>query len=349
MLKKVVEIKSLKENADIIKKIAGKRKVGAVVKADAYGFSIEAVTLTLQNKVDFFAVASSSEAKKIADLTNKEILILTPNEQIINFKNVSYTVSSFDDIKYIEEIALQQSRKIGVHIKIDTGMSRIGFNNKIEFIIGVAYIKNSKSLILKGVFTHFASCDVKNLKLQNKKFREYLRVVKLPRKCLIHSASSYALISKYKTAGNAVRCGLAFYGGINKYGLKPIFKAYAKVVDIKYIEQGQKIGYSGTYVAKSKIKIAVLNCGYYDGINRLLSSNENSKNYFYINNKRCEILGRISMNLIAINVTQIKDIQIGDRAYFIRNHFDAKKIAKNSKTIIYELFTSLKNCDIIYI
>ncbi len=348
MLIKEIDIKALEHNAKVIKSYAKKRQVCAVVKANAYGFSIEPVVLHLNNFVNLFAVASASEAEKISDLTDKQILILTPAEKVVNFKNVSYTVSSLTEIKSLEQIALEQNRILGIHIKIDSGMGRLGIKDKIDFIIAVSYIKNSKNLNLKGVFTHFASCDKVNLKKQNKKFREFLKLVKLPKKCLIHSSSSYALFSGFKTAGNAVRCGLAFYGGINKFGLKCIFKAYAHVVEVKKMPVHTSIGYNGTFVTNKNLKVAVVNCGYFDGINRLLSSNSKTKNYFYIENKPCKILGRISMNLISIDVTNV-NVKVGDRAYFIRNTRDLNKIAKNSQTINYEVLTSLNNCESIWL
>lgn len=347
MLKKVVSINAIRHNAKVIKSRATKRKVCAVVKADAYGFSIEPVTMVLNNYVDFFAVASSDEAKQVAKLTNKQILILTPYEKLVSEQNVVYTVSSLQGIKDIENLAKKYKRRVSVHVKVDSGMHRLGFNNILEFVIAINYIKNSEFLILKGVYTHFAKCNERNLKKQDKRFREFLKQVKLPRSCLIHSASSFALFSKYKTAGNAVRCGLAFYGGINKFNLMPIFKAYANIVEIKQLERNTTIGYDYTYLTKKPTKIAIINCGYFDGINRLLSTP--NKSYFYVDNKKCLILGRVAMNLIAIDVTNIKNIELKDKAYFIRNTIDAQNIAKKTNTIVYEVFTSLKNCDIIYV
>jgi len=346
MLKKVININNLRHNAKVIKNKAGKRKVCAVIKSDAYGFSIEPTALVLNSLVDLFAVASTSEAIKLQGITNKQILVLTPCEKVTEQKNVTYTVSNLKNIKDVELVAKKQNRRIGVHIKLDTGMNRLGFKNDIEFILAVNYIKNSKNLKLEGIYTHFASSNISNLKKQDKRFRSLLKLVKLPKKCLVHSASSNVLFSKYKTAGNMVRCGIAFYGGINNFNLLPIFKAYAKIVEIKTLNKGDKIGYDYTYTAKKQTKVAIINSGYFDGVNRLISTN---KNYFYIQNKRCEVLGRVSMNLTAIDISSIKNVELTDKAYYIRNTIDALKIAKNCNTIVYEVFTNLKNCDIIFV
>lgn len=351
MLTKIINLSAIKHNASVVKKAAGTRKVCAVVKSNAYGMGAERVVLALNNLVDFFAVASSDEAKKIVNLTAKPILVLTPCEQVLaGEKNVHYTVASLADIKLLEKTGEAQGVRIGVHIKLDTGMCRLGLSCAKDFVLAVNYIKRSRWLVLKGVYTHFASCNKSNLKKQNNLFKSLLACVKLPKRAVVHSASSYALISGYKTAGNMVRVGIALYGGIGGRGFAQVLTCFGKVVCIKNLYAGDSIGYDGTYKLKTEAKIAVVNVGYFDGVNRLLSASSNSENkkYFYINGHRCQILGRISMNLISVNVSGVKNLTLGDRAYLVKNLSDLQRLAKSTGTIVYEILTSLKNCDTIY-
>ncbi len=351
MLTKIINLNAIKHNAKVVKSYAGTRKVCAVVKSNAYGMGAPAVVLALNNFVDYFAVASSYEAKKIVKLTTKPILVLTPGEQVLSgAKNVHYTVASLADIKLLEKTGEALGERLGVHIKLDTGMCRLGVSSAKDFVLAVSYIKRSKWLTLKGVFTHFASCTRANLKKQNELFKSLLKCVNLPRKTVVHSASSYALISGYKTAGNMVRVGIALYGGISGHGFMSVLTSYGKIVCIKTLNEGDYIGYDGTYRLDKKTKVAVVNVGYFDGVNRLLSVGDTStnKNYFYVNGHKCKILGRISMNLISVNVSGVKMLALGDKAYLIKNTADLKRIAKASGTIVYEVLTSLKNCDTIY-
>jgi len=343
-------------NIDNIKKIIGtKVELMAIVKANAYGHgAIEISKLANTLGIYYFGVATFDEAYKLRTSDIKgEILVLGhcnfDEYKKASLNNISVTVS---DINSLEEVS-KLDNKIQVHIKIDTGLSRNGFymhkDGDIDNIVCLIQKISENSLIeLKGLYTHFASSD-SNEEFTLEQLRLFKLLIERLRKKnikygLAHCANSAAII-KYKDSHlDMVRPGLLTYGISpceNKLFVpKPIASLTGTIIQINDLEVGDYIGYSGTYFVKSKMRIAVVNLGYADGIPRKLSN----KGFLLVNGFNARIVGRISMDVLTIDITNVK-AQIYDKVIFFGEsnsvYQSVSYFSNLLNTIEYEIFCNL--------
>ena len=356
MNKLVINKEDLRHNIEKIKEYASKSgqddngnplKIIAVVKGNGYGLGIvEYVEFLIDNGIDFFAVSTVEEALLLRNSGIKEkILMLSSTaikedvEKLIE-NDIIITIGSQSDIKIAEEIASKKNIKVKAHLKIDTGFGRYGFiySNREELIKTLKEIKNIE---IQGTFSHFSISffDDKYTKLQFKRFIDVVEVLKMNdiETGILHVCNSSAFVKFPMMHLNAVRIGSAFLGRLsftNYLGLKKIGYMESEVSEIKDLPKGFNIGYYNTYKKTKYTKIAIIPCGYMNGINitndrdmfrtvdKLRYIVRDIKDFFKkqekfvkINNQNCKVLGRIGTYHVICDITN-KKIQVGDKAIF---------------------------------
>ena len=329
---KTINKKNLKENIKHIKSL--QKNVCAVVKADAYSHGIKNIVPEIDKEVSFYAVNTIKEAKIVRKLSQKPILVLCGFEKRdLNFatnNNIHLAVFCKKQLEYIKKYVRKHTKTALIHLKINTGMNRLGFCfDELEDVKNI--IKAEPRIKLFGVFTHFGGGSKKRNKEQNETF---LECQKMFSKTLVHSKSSSFLEEK-SLENEMVRCGLMLYGYGNK-NVKPVLEVKAKIIFIGSIKKGDYVGYGTNFIAKQKMRYAVLAIGYSDGLFR----NYAKSGYVLIHDKKAKICGNICMNMTIVNIDKI-DANIGDYALILGEKLDANIIAKNSGTICYEVLTNL--------
>lgn len=336
MIEKTVNIEALRENILKLKEISAKnsqkteilskknkkthklrkRKYGcppkfcAVVKANAYGHGYKEVCNGIADLVDYFAVANVKEALQVRALKlKKRILILGKVSQAdlptLIKKGIRLTVDSLQDVEFISTAAADLSKRAYVHIKVNTGMNRLGVKTPLQLQTLLTQISNYANITVEGVYTHFATADSDNsykLKRQNAKFQAMLDVID-NKKIIAHASNSSAFLRSGKFCYDMVRVGLAMYGYTNstKVALKPCLQVRAKVVKTQTLQKGESVGYGASFVATHRMQIAVVAIGYADGYARAYQNG-----VVLICGQKCPIVGRVCMDMLMCDITNLK-------------------------------------------
>ncbi len=311
-----------------------------VVKADCYGHGADCIKDLNDAGADCFAVSSLQEAIQARNYTDKDILILSythvcDTEQIIK-GNFIQTVYCSEYAAMLSN-AIPNGKKVRVHIKIDTGMNRIGFHHDDENAI--ADVINNEKFNVEGVFTHFAKGDEADKTANEKQLERFLniknKITEISSKPIIfHCANSGALLDFPQSHFQMARCGIALYGvcpsnEVRVSGLIPVMQFCTTVVNIHTIQKGEEVSYGGQFKAEKATVVATLCCGYGDGIPRAFSGGE-----VEINGTPCRVIGRICMDHMMVDVTHFKKLpKIGDTAVVFG---DVEKYANHIGTIPYE-------------
>lgn len=350
-----INLDNFRHNIREVKRVVNEKKLIGVIKADAYGHGALEISRVLKEEgVDYLAVAFINEALELRKYGyEKPILILgytSPNfvgEVVEN--DITQTVFSYDMAKMISIEAKKRNKIAKIHIKLDTGMGRVGFvfnDDAVDEIINISKLDN---LYLEGIFTHFASADEKDKSFtidQAEKF-DYI-INKLKQRGIEfeikHAANSAAIIDLPNTYYDAVRPGIMLYGYYpsdevdkKKVTLKPVMSLKASVVNIKEVPVNTPISYGRKFYTKRTSKIATLPFGYADGFTRLLFG----KASVIVNGKFAPVVGRICMDQCMVDITDCGDVNVGDEVIVmgekngIRNTAD--DIAKILGTISYEI------------
>lgn len=352
----VINKEDLRYNIEKIKEYANtnlpdddgnKVKIIAVVKTNGYGLGIvEYTKFLIDNGIDFFAVSTIEEALKLREAGIKEKLLMLSSTSIeedvrtLVENNVILTIGSKESAELADKIGQELGKKIKAHIKIDTGFGRYGFvyNNREEMIQTIKSLENIK---IEGTFTHFSNAyyDDKYTRSQFDRFMDCIEVLKMNdiETGMLHVCNTSAFIKFPNMHLNAVRIGSGFTGKIsfkNSMGLRKIGYLKANVTEIRELPKGFNVGYSNVYTTKQDTKIAIIPCGYADGVNvetgrdmfRLIDKiryivgdlkNIFRKQQLFVNisGQKCPILGRVGTYHVTVDITG-KDIKINDEAIF---------------------------------
>lgn len=346
-----VNLDVLRDNIEIIRGIAGKKQVAAVVKANAYGHGDVFCARTL-NKcgITRFTVSNLWEAQRLFDNEiSGKILIFgyCRIEEIFDNlgKNFIYTVGDVDYAKKVSEEALKRNVKVPVHIKIDTGMSRVGITTEKQ----LDEILAMKGLDCEAAYTHFAVAD--SLDEKDIEFTEAQqeKIISLCRKkgLKFHSQNSGGIIYHKDFDGDFVRAGIIMYGQKPDPrfpvpdGIKPVMSVKSVVSQLKTIHAGDTVSYGRTFKADKDVKLALIPCGYADGFNRRLSGQW----YVTIRGKKAPVCGRICMDQTLVDVTDIPDVQAGDVVTVYSDEIEGGNsftaAAEKIGTINYELLCAV--------
>lgn len=349
-----IDVQALIENFNIIRDTAN-QDVFAVIKANAYGHGAAKTALVLEKAgVAAFAVSNFLEAE---DLRNnnitKPILILgyTPPEYAARLaqNNAQQTVFSLEYAQQLNAYAKEAGVVVQTHLKLDTGMGRIGLNfrDSNNFQLDEAKeILSLSNLDFEGVFMHFAvadSEDEEHTAFTNAQKERFLEAVNELEKIhpfrIVHYCNSAATLNLSKEHSNAVRVGIILYGLAPSdevslpEGMRPVMSLYATVSMVKTIEDEESVSYGRTYRASGKRRIATVSAGYADGIPRLLSN----KGSVLIHGKKAPIVGRVCMDQFCIDVTDIPEAAQGDTVTIFGQEPSVEEVAAFAQTINYEI------------
>jgi len=351
-----INLPALHHNLTIVKKIAARRPVIAVVKADAYGHgAIEISKKLIDEGVSYLAVAFSGEAKILRDAgITAKILVLFDRTDIPDYFE-SRLIPAIQDIKIarlFSKEAVRRRTKIPVHVKIDTGMGRIGFKPE-EAVSDVVRISEMKGIEVEGLMSHFSEADLQDrsyaihqLKIFNAIKKEIVK--RTGRPVLSHIANSAAVLSFKEALLDAVRPGLLLYGYSpfkecfgECFGLIPVMKVKTRILAVRNLPSGSPVSYGRTFITKRKSKIAVVPIGYADGYSRLFSNNAE----VLVRGKRAPVVGRVCMDLTMIDVTDVDGISEGDEVILLGGQGNdvvtASELSSRIHTIPYDIITSL--------
>lgn len=333
-------------------------KLMAIIKADAYGHGAVRVAETLDDVADAYGVAILEEGVELrqAGIT-KPILILgyTPAplyEAMIKY-DIATAVFKYDMAKKMSDTALKLGKKALVHIKLDTGMSRIGFKQDDESLETIKRIAQLPGISIEGCFTHFARMDETDKTKAKEQFKRYMdftkRIedagIKIPVK---HVSNSAGIIEMPEVNLDMVRDGISVYGMYpseevqkDRLPLVPAMEIISYISFIKTLDAGVEIGYGGTYTTSKRTKVATIPVGYADGYPRSLSN----KGFILINGQRAPIIGRICMDQFMVDITDIKDVHENDKVTLVGHDKDGyisiEEVANLSGSFNYEFV-----CDI---
>ena len=351
-----IDLDALGHNLQYFKnKLPQETKVMAVVKADAYGHGAIQIALYLQSiGVKYFAVAFLDEAIQLrhAGIT-EEILVLgyTPAKgiELAIEHNIAVTVYTLEMLRVIEAAGERAGQSVKVHLKVDTGMGRIGFvPSEIEQYIEALHEKRWIELV--GVYTHFATADEANSEFTLQQRDLFHKVVTrlnqeftIP---LVHLSNTAAAINFSAIKQSAARIGIGLYGlspapevVTGEDELEPVMSVKTEVIYVKTIQPGETVSYGATFRAERETVVATLPIGYADGFPRSLSN----RGYVLIHGKYAPIIGRVCMDQTMVDVTDIADVMIGDEVVIFGEQAGERitvdYYAELLGTINYELVT----------
>jgi len=336
----------------------------AVVKADGYGHDAKLVSeYAIKGGASQLGVATLNEGIKLRSSgVKKPILILgnlyTKRDLTICFKNdLMPTISSLRECLICNNIGKHFGLKFSLHLKVDTGMSRLGFEYN-KFVEQFEKIKSFDNISIEGIYSHLSSADELNsldpksiTQLQRHKFQELLKQINVDKNknIKIHLANSAGMLLDKNFHFHMVRVGLSMYGykplsKLNKnLLLKPALSLKVKVAFIRIIDKGVSVSYGGKFVSYRKTKLAVLSIGYADGVPRNLSGKIN----VIYNNKFYPQVGSITMDQMMVDITDSNEIKVGSTMLLLGSDGDKTisplEWARKSNTIPWEILCSFKN------
>ena len=309
-----INLNNIKENVKtIINNYSGYKYYIGVVKADSYGHNGDRVVKSIiDGGCNYLAVSSLDEALEIRKYYNIPILclgVINPIYiDICEKNNIDITVTNIEYLKQIKDY------KVNIHIKIDTGMNRLGVKDNDEFNLMIEELKTS-NLNLKGIYTHIYSADneIKTTE-QIDKFTNITRDIDLNKIDMVHIAQSDTLINYPKIDFcNGCRLGIVMYGlNDNNLELKNTISLCSEVIEIKKLKKGETVSYGGKYTALNDELIGIVSIGYADGVNRKLTGS-----YVYVNDKPYQIIGSICMDMLMIKIDD--SVKLYDKVYIYKD------------------------------
>ncbi len=350
-----IDLDAIAHNVQEIRRITNPHaEVMGVVKADAYGHGVREVANTLlENGVTRLAVSMADEAIELRqDGITAPLLVLgytdpSRADDIIDY-DITQTVFTHELARALSERAVQRNTKIKVHVKIDTGMGRVGFLPGYSAVKDVMEISKLPGLVIEGMFTHFAVADedgeqdaytLNQFELFNHIATELSRVgIHIPVK---HVANSAAIIRFPQMHLDMVRAGIILYGlhpskvtDNGKIDLRPAMRFKARVTNVKTLEPGASVSYGRTYKTDSSSQIATVSIGYADGYLRAFSNRAD----MVIHHERCPVRGRVCMDQCMVDVSHMEsNVSIGDIVELFGENISVNELAEIANTINYEL------------
>ncbi len=335
-------------------------EIMAVVKSNAYGHGmVQSAKIFKQAGCQWIGTVNLEEALELRknNITGP-ILVLSyfhPDKLAEAIKqNISLTVYHLTAVRTISRLAEKLNKTAAIHFKLDTGTSRLGVQAD-QSLDSIKKIKALPHLNLEGIFSHLADAEKPNQNFTRRQINIFEKIITQCQKEGItfpikHIACSAAAILNKESYFNLVRIGISSYGlwsvennGTYRPGIKlqPALSWHTRIIQIKTIAKGQTIGYGRTYKVKKEMRIALLPIGYWEGFDRKLSNNGE----VIIGGKLCNIRGRICMNLTMVDVSNCKNVKVGDRATLIgtqnNSRITAEDLARRIGTINYEVVTRI--------
>lgn len=356
-----VDLDALRGNLAWIRhRVGPKVKILTVVKADAYGHGLKQIAaLLMQSGTDVFGVANLAEASAIRRVGKGWPVLmlgaLLPDEMETAIKDhVRPTISSLDQAIALSRMASRLQKTATVHVKIDTGMGRLGAGpeDALELIQAIVALPG---LVLEGIYTHYASAEdnAPFSQAQAARFQSVIHQIaaagiEIP---LVHANNSAALLHQPETTYQLVRPGLLVYGivpegtraelGALRKFFHPALSLKCRVGFVKEIRKGDSLSYGRTFVAPRKMRVATLTAGYGDGYLRAGSNRAE----VLVQGRRCKVLGRITMDQTMVDVSKLPAVNVGEEAVLIGSQhsetISASELAGWCGTIPWEILTAI--------
>lgn len=353
-----IDLDAIKFNMDSMKNhISPNSKIMTVIKTNAYGHGANQISRVLEN-LDYvfgYAVATVEEAAALRrDGRKKPILVLgytfPYSYEYMCEEEIRPAVFREDSLEALSQAAQKIGKSLKVHIKVDTGMGRIGVKPNAD---GLAFVKKlyaTPGIEVEGIFTHFAKADEVDktyAELQYKRFYEFIETIQstldvnIPIK---HCSNSAGIMELPKVHMDMVRAGITLYGLMpsdevdkNCLPLKPVMSLESHISYIKELDVGESVSYGGLFVAKKKTRVATVPLGYGDGFPRLLTG----KGEVIIQGKRVPIIGRICMDQFMVDISELPDVKMGELVTLLgkngEEQITAEELGAKSGRFNYEL------------
>ena len=361
-----IDGEKLKNNIiEIISKYNDYKYYFGVVKGNCYGHGDYSIRYLIDGGVNYLAVSSLEEAISVRKYDKKiPILCLEPISlefiEVICDNNVTITV---EDLNYVKEL-ISLKKNIKVHIKVDSGMNRLGFKDRKELEESVKLLKEDKFIELEGIYTHLATTGIIDVYYdkQINKFKELTKNIDLKEIPIVHIGRSITLVNHDKLDFvNGIRLGICMYGfnnslpfptGLRKLkrkfdlkrlkisdsyisndlNLKTAFSLYTEVMSLRKVNAGEFVGYSAGYIAKEDVIVATLPIGYFDGVSKEMK-------YVSINGNRYEIIGEICMDMMSVLVD--KKVRLHDKVEIFGDNISIREVSNNMGTNAYHVLTGI--------
>lgn len=357
-----IDLDAVLYNAENMKgNLQNNTQMVAVIKADGYGHGSVPIAKCLEEKEYLFgfAVATVEEAH-ILRLSNisKPIIVLDYtfpySYEMMGLEDIRPIVFRDDMVEKMSQAALKIGKKIKVHIKVDTGMSRVGIMPDDSGMQFVKRLSETPGIEIEGILTHFSRADEIDKKYARGQldiFTSFIERIEKELSLTIpikHCSNSAAILELQEANMNMVRAGIAMYGLFPSHEIKrdsvllrPALSLCSHIIHIKTLYAGQSVSYSGIFTAKQDMKIATIPVGYGDGYPRSLSN----KGYILIHGQKAPILGRICMDQFMVDITNIPEAQEGDKVTLIGKDgnasLSAEVVGERSGRFNYELVCDL--------
>lgn len=366
-----ISAKAYRQNIKYIRSEIGPDPViSAVVKGNAYGHGIaQMVEIAEKAGIRHFSTFSSDEAlevfqhsKKKSDIMILGMLYLEELEELIQ-KGISFYVFDFDRLKAAIAISKTTQIRAKIHIEVETGFHRTGFEWKDRENLATILLENSEAISMEGLCTHYAGAEsvsnfvrVKNQIASYHEFKNYFLEQGLTFK-KFHTACSAATLIFPETIMDMVRIGIAGYGfwptketyfaklhdlpKNNKNPLRRLITWKSTVMSLKEVKMGEFVGYGNSFMALENMKMAIVPVGYGHGFSRLLSN----QGQVLIQGQFCQVVGTVTMNAIAVNISKVKNVKIGDEVILIGKQrgkeITVASFSESTQQVNYELLTRL--------
>lgn len=351
-----IDLDALTDNFDLVRQKVGV-KVMAVVKADAYGLGAVAVARALEDRCAFFGVANIAEAMELRRAGIRTPILILGRVPVSAYSlavanDIRTTIFIYEDAVALSEEACHQGKTALFHFAVDTGMSRIGFQATEESAELCEKILQLPNLHAEGLFSHFAGADCADLssaQAQAVLFAQFDRMLKARGiQIAIRHMNNSAGIMNFATGYEMVRSGIITYGMYpsdevdpSALPLKPVMQWVTRVAYVKTLPAGRQISYGGTYTTTKETVVATLPVGYADGYRRSLSGT----GFVLIHGQKAPVLGRVCMDQIMVDVTQIPGVKLDDKVILIgrsgSEEITADEMAAETGTINYEIICGL--------
>ena len=338
-----VDLSALKANLEVARSLAGGQKLFAVVKADAYGHGAVRVAQAL-DRADGFAVVTLQEALELRAASIKQPILVLQSARAQSECEAFIRHALWPVIHCEEQLGwfenLPDKNALQAWLKVDTGMGRLGFQPDQARKV----LANNAGLNWAGVMTHFASADEPKrvqTEQQIELFHELTERLSLPKSL----ANSAGVIAWPTSQADWARPGIMLYGSNPVAGaehglpeLRAVMRVSAPLISIKNYKAGDSIGYAASYVCAEAMSVGYVGIGYGDGLPRVI----NNLASLFCNGKTCSILGRVSMDSIAIDLSHVSEAKMGDEVVLWGPEHPVDRLANAANTISYELMTSIR-------
>ncbi len=359
-----VDLDAIVHNFNVAREVVGRSRVLAVVKADGYGHGVVPVALRLQEEGAFgFGVALAEEALELREAgIESHIVVLNgvhggAHDAVVR-AGLTPVVYELPEVRAFANVARRLGAPVGVHLKVDTGMSRLGvpFDALSSFLDHFEALNAQSGLQITGCMTHLSSADSdpETTERQLALFDDAVTLLRARghRPATLHAANTAAAFLHPRSRHDLVRLGSGLFGygplpgagarpGPHQERLRPALRLRTEVISLRNVPAGTRVGYDGTFTAPTERRIATIPVGYGDGLIRATSNRAE----VLVRGRRCPVVGNVSMDLTGVDVTSLGNVALGDEVVLLGRQgdqsIDAHELAKSAGTIHYEVLTNI--------